>query len=112
MDLFAQVDALHAESDEENSEEEIAVNSGNPFDIDQNRLVVNFDLNYDITGKNSRPELYNDSKDSSAILQFDSRNDDDEADSSYDEEKEEEREHMNMLKQDSDLLDDKDILEL
>ena len=69
MDLFAQVDALHAESDEDNSEEEVmnVANCESPTD-DQNSLVGNFDLNYDITGKHSRPDLYDDIKDSSAHL--------------------------------------------
>ena len=78
---------------------------------------MNFDLNYDITGKDSRPEFFNsvektsdnDNDDSDSNLQFDHRNGD--ADS-YGNDEDEEREHLDLLKRDSDLLDDKDILEL
>ena len=96
MNLLDQFDAMRmdSENDDDNSEQETN---------QEQKLVVNFDLNYDIRGGSDN------SGDDSQHLQFDHRNDD--ADSDGDMEAVE-KAHMAMLKRDSDLLDDKDILEM
>ena len=53
MNLLDQFDAMRMDSEEDNSEqEEMNKNSG------EQKLVVNFDLNYDIRGaKDGRPDI-------------------------------------------------------
>ena len=113
MNLLDQFDAMRMDSEEDNSEQEDMNNKNSG----EQKLVVNFDLNYDIRGaKDARADILDrlaigaaNSEESGSHLQFDHQNSD--ADSYRDMEAAE-KEHMAMLKRDSDLLDDKDILEM
>lgn len=121
MDLFARVDQLNAASDEEDSDVEFnmmdkdgrdddGLKAGGVSDGAEEHLMVGLDLNYDIRGKDSRPELFKSvdrSFESDSNIQFDQRNLD-----SEDSFEAHEREHLSMLKRDSNLLDDRHIQEL
>ena len=49
MDLFAKVDAMRIDSDEDDSDQELDAAAVMNEDGKQQRLVIDFDMNYDIT---------------------------------------------------------------
>ena len=49
MDLFAKVDAMRIDSDEDDSDQELDAAAVMNDDAKQQRLVFDFDMNYDIT---------------------------------------------------------------
>ena len=127
MDLFAKVDAMRIDSDEDDSDLELDAAAVMNDDAKQQRLVFDFDMNYDITdgipsggnmqvldqeGGKKLSQLS--ASNSESNLQFDHRNnDDDDDEESYDDlMQDEERAQLSQLNRDSDLLDDKDILEM